>query len=291
MKPSIGITAGDPAGIGLEVASKAIASPEIKNIASFILIGKKRTMPKGVRIGCASRASGEAALSYLDEAIGLLKGKKIDAIVTAPVSKRSLFLAGFKEGGHTEYLAYKTKARRVAMVLLSEKLRVALVTRHVAIREVARLIKKKVIIDTIEVVDEALKRQFKIKTPKIAVASLNPHGGLDAEPQKEEMDEIIPAVKWLNRKGINAMGPFSADALFRRAYRGEYDAVVAMYHDQGLVPLKMASGNRAVNITLGLPFIRTSPDHGTAFDIAGRGVADATSMKEAIVLAVKLVKA
>lgn len=290
-KPYIGITIGDPAGVGPEVARKAIASVQIQRIANIVLIGDVRALPKGVCMGCASAASGRMALGFLDEALRLLEAKRIDALVTGPISKKAIYLAGFKDGGHTEYLAQKTRTRRVAMMFVGKKMRLALVTRHIPIRELPRFIKKGAIEDTIGLLHGALKRYFKIGDPKIAVLSFNPHGGLGAEPQREEIKQIIPAIKSLKRKGINAKGPFSADGFFRKCLKADYDAIVAMYHDQGLAPLKMVSGNRLVNMTLGLPFVRTSPDHGTAFDIAGKGIADATSMKEAIILAAALAKA
>jgi len=282
-KPVIAITIGDSAGIGLEIIKKALAHQD-NSKALFLVIGEKVKCKPGV----VSAASGKAAIGCIKTAVDLIKRGKADALVTAPINKEAAGLAGFKFPGHTEYLAYLTGTKKFAMMLAVDKLRVVLATRHIALKDVAKRLNSRQIYDAIILANAALKKYFRIKTPKIAVCALNPHAGENGLFSDEEKRIIMPAIRNAARTIKNITGPMAADALFYRAYRGEFDAEIAMYHDQGLIPLKMAGRDSAVNITLGLPFIRTSPAHGTAFDIAGKGIADPSSMIEAIKLAIKM---
>jgi 4-hydroxythreonine-4-phosphate dehydrogenase len=212
----------------------------------------------------------------------------VDAIVTAPVNKAAIRLVDKKFIGHTEFLAGKAKTRRFAMMFVSPRLNVTLATIHVPLKKVSGLLTKKSILEKILLTEEMLKRGLAIKNPRIAVCALNPHG---KEFGDEETKVIAPAVRAACRKGIHAAGPFSADLLFYAAYHGKYDALIAMYHDQALAPFKLVAFHDGVNVTLGLPYIRTSPDHGTAFDIAYQGKADPSSMIAALRLAQKAVLA
>ena len=213
-----------------------------------------------------------------------------DALVTAPINKEAASGVGFGFPGHTEYLASLTDTKEFAMMMIAEPLRITLVTRHIPLADVAKSITENGIIQAVILTRDVLKSRFKIKSPAIAVCGLNPHAGESGVIGNEEKDIIRPAVSRLQKKFKGIRGPIPADAVFYSAYKGGYDAVICMYHDQGLIPLKMTSRDKGVNMTLGLPFIRTSPDHGTAYDIAGKGIADPSSMMEAIKLAVLLSK-
>ena len=313
-KQRILITMGDPAGIGPEVTVKALSDRHISKLAHFLVVGdffvidkvrkSLRAKPEislldlaNVRttnfaFGIQKPAFGKAAMEYIDKALGNLKTGEADALVTAPVNKSSIRSAGFEKfEGHTEYLAEKTgHETEFAMMFVGKKLKITLVTRHIALRDVAPAITVDAICRTIRLTSEHLKRYFGIEDARIAVAGLNPHasdGGLFGD---EEERVIIPAIRKASIGIKNIYGPLPADAVFYEALKGEFDAVVAMYHDQALAPFKTLYFNDGVNLTLGLPFIRTSPDHGTAFDIAGKSIADPTSMKEAILLACRLSK-
>lgn len=319
MKPIIGITLGDLAGIGPEVVAKALAQERVwtwcqpwiygpPGILRFVSeklglriqessfgISKKGNVlvrPVGLAplgwIGCGKSKNQLAriALDCVSAAVKDILNQKIHAIVTAPVHKAGIIKAGIPFTGHTEFLSNLTGVKNVVMMMTSPGLKVALVTTHVPLREVARQVTRSKILTVIALFHEALK-QFGFKKPKIAVASLNPHGGEDQG--LEEGKEICLAISQSRRKGFRVEGPVSADALFYQALKGDYDGVVAMYHDQGLPPLKMICFDRGVNVTLGLPFVRTSPDHGTAYDIAGKGKANPESMIESIRIAVQLV--
>lgn len=310
-KQRILITMGDPAGIGPEVTVKALSDSRISKLAHFLVIGdffvldkiRKRLKakteislldlanvpPTNFAFGIQKPAFGKASLEYIEKALGILKSREADALVTAPINKSSIRSAGLKEfEGHTEYLAEKTGTHDFAMMFIGKNLKIALVTRHIALRDVASTITVDLICKTIMLTHEHLKRYFRIKYPKIAVAGLNPHASDSGLFGDEEERVIIPAIRKASIGIKNIYGPLSADALFYKTLKGKFDAVVAMYHDQALAPFKTLYFNDGVNLTLGLPFIRTSPDHGTAFDIAGKGIADATSMKEAILLACRL---
>jgi len=232
---------------------------------------------------------GKAAYEYINMACLLLRSRNsLDALVTAPINKESLNLAGHHFQGHTQILAQRFKARYIRMMFIAEKLKVVLVTIHIPLKNVPGLITRKEIQDTIFAVHRMMNTFFKVKKPRIAVCGLNPHAGEDGLFGSEEKDHIIPAIKRSRAQKIKAEGPFAADSLFYKAKEGEFDAVIAMYHDQACAPFKTLYFDKGVNVTLGLPFIRTSPDHGTAFDIAGKNEADPTAMKEAIKVAVEM---
>ncbi len=242
------------------------------------------------RPGRPSKQGGHGAFRYIRVAAKLALSKVVDAIATAPISKSILIDAGYNYPGHTELLAELSRTAECRMMLMGAKLRVVPVTGHVAFTRVARNLTRENIQITLELTQRGLKNFFGIARPRIAVAALNPHGGEEGIFGDEEIEVIAPAVRQARRKGIAATGPFPADSLFHHAARGDYDAVVCMYHDQGLIPLKLHHFFGGVALTLGPPFIRTSVDHGTAYDIAGTGKADATSMKEAILLAARLAR-
>jgi len=287
-KTKIAITVGDPAGIGPEIVLKAIARQK-KWRVSFLVVGDLQGANHGALGSHKPNAvCGKIAIENIKIAVDLIKNGKADALVTAPISKEAINLAGFKWPGHTEYLAHLTGAKKFAMMLAGGSLRVVLATRHIALKDVAKSLKTQEIYDAIILTADYLKKHFKIKDPKIAVCALNPHAGEAGLFSDEEKRIIMPAIEKASRNVKNIIGPLPADSLFYNACKGKYDAEIVMYHDQGLVPLKMIARNSAVNITLGLPFVRTSPAHGTAFDIAGKGIADPSSMIEAIKLAVNL---
>ncbi len=242
------------------------------------------------RPGVASRAGGHSAFRYICVAAKLALSKVADAIATAPISKSSLIDAGYNYPGHTELFAELSRTAECRMMLIGAKLRVVPVTGHIRFTQVARKLTRENIQATLELTHRSLKDFFGIARPRIAVAALNPHGGEEGIFGDEEITVISPAVQSARKKGVPAHGPFPADSLFHLAARGEYDAVVCMYHDQGLIPLKLHHFFGGVALTLGPPFIRTSVDHGTAYDIAGAGKADESSMKQAIVLAARLAR-
>ncbi len=230
---------------------------------------------------------GRACVSYIKKAVELALDGQVDGIVTAPISKEALKMAGFKWPGHTEMLADLTDTKDYAMMLVGGPLRVILVTIHTALKNVPNLIARHKILKTIRLAKKACK-MLKIKNPGIAVAGLNPHAGEAGIFGDEEIKKIIPAIKAAIREGIPVSGPHPPDTVFHKAYKGDTDIVVCMYHDQGLIPLKMLAFDKGVNVTIGLPFVRTSPDHGTAYDIAWKGIANPSSMIEAIKLAAQL---
>jgi 4-hydroxythreonine-4-phosphate dehydrogenase len=277
MKPRIGITLGDVAGIGPEIVVKALASGRLNKRFDYEVIGDPHT---------ERRAD---AVDWVVQGARRCLSGELTALVTAPVSKQLLHDAGYHFEGHTELLAHVARTKRFAMMLIGGPLRVALVTIHVPLAKVPRLLSNRRIVEVIELSHDVCRR-FGIRRPKIGVAGLNPHAGEGGLLGGEERRIIAPAVRRAARKGINATGPWPADTLFHKAYHGEFDAVVAMYHDQGLAPLKMIAFDSGVNLTLGLPFVRTSPDHGTAFDIAGKGIANPDSMIAAINLAARLAR-
>lgn len=237
--------------------------------------------------GEANKEAGKASYEYIKKAVELALAGKVSAIVTAPINKKSISLAGLSYVGHTEMLADLTNTKDCAMMLIGGKIRVVLVTTHVAISKVNKFIKKDRIFKTISLADRSLKF-FGINTPRIAVAGLNPHAGDSGIFGTEETEEILPAIEMAKQNSINVTGPYPADSLFVKAKKGEFDAVVVMYHDQGLIPVKMEGFGKGVNVTLGLPIIRTSVDHGTAYDIVGKGIAETGSLIAALEVAVRL---
>jgi len=323
--PRIAITMGDPAGIGPEVVLKAVAEEEIQRICLPIIVGDAQLIAHTARTldlqsgydiirlgeplpeqvtgplifhldningviepGVESGAAGKAAGAYIEAAVELCAAGSVDAIATAPINKRSLFLGGYSFPGHTEFLAHLTGTEEYAMAFVAANLRIVLISTHVPLAEAITLVKKDRIVRTINLTNRELKR-WGIEWPRLAVAALNPHGAEGGLFGMEETAEIGPAVaECRDTEEINVEGPYSADTVFLRASRGEFDAVIACYHDQAMIPVKCLSFGEAVNVTLGLPFIRTSVDHGTAFDIAGKGVAEHSSMVAAIKLAAEL---
>lgn len=328
-KPIIGITMGDPGGIGAEVLVKALADPDVRGLGRFIIYGMRDAtdaaaglaeiepfwfaVPSdkvvGVKSGVLladydefsygsmirqeSAVGGEASLAFLEDAIDAAKNGMVDAIVTGPINKTSWKKAGCKFDGHTELLQQRFNAKRVTMMFSGGPLKVALASRHVGLFQLRNQFSLGMVFHPLDAFNEALKRYWGIENPRIAVAGLNPHAGENGQFGDEETRVIEPAIDMARQAGISAHGPFPADTLFHQIVNGPhaYDGVLAMYHDQGLIPVKLVAFDRAVNITLGLPTIRTSVDHGTAFDIAGKNKADAGSMKEAIKLACELAAA
>jgi 4-hydroxythreonine-4-phosphate dehydrogenase len=327
-KPVIALTLGDPGGIGPEILVKALQKEKPSKRLAYLLIGSRQAfktlcqktglwlpfktvhavLPGSLRggniyfldvsqnfseggtfkIGKLCRENGRLALSAIEKAASLAKQGIVDAIVTAPVNKAAIRLVDKKFIGHTEFLAAKAGIRRFAMMFVSPRLHVTLATIHVPLKKVSGLLTKNSILEKILLTDAMLKGGLAVKKPRIAVCALNPHG---QEFGDEETKVIAPAVRAACRKGVNASGPFSADLLFHAAYHGKYDAVIGMYHDQALAPFKLVAFHDGVNVTLGLPYCRTSPDHGTAFDIAYQGKADPSSMLAALHLAKKVVLA
>ncbi|HXC62458.1 MAG TPA: 4-hydroxythreonine-4-phosphate dehydrogenase PdxA [Nitrospiria bacterium] len=332
MKPVIGITMGDPVGIGPEIIIKSLSRARIHVLCRPFVLGDSRLFEKTIRRlrsplkirgisnledlrfsgkilnvlslpiedldylkpGVPNKSAGMAMLAAINKGTEMALKGEIAALVTAPIHKEALRLTGSPHPGHTELLANLSDLGggkpSVRMMLVGGKLRVILVTTHAALSEVPKLITTPKVFTTIQLADSTMKKHFGIRRPRIAVAGLNPHAGEGGLFGQEDQALIRPAVEQAKAGGIQAVGPLPPDSLFHQAYRGDYDVVVVMYHDQGLIPLKMLSFGHAVNITVGLPFIRTSVDHGTAYDIAGKGIADPSSLIAAIELAVKMVK-
>ena len=314
MKPIVAITMGDPVGVGPEVVLRALASRKVRSVARPIVIGdpgllkrlaKKLSLRtprpaevveviglsglKGLKAGSPTPKSAAAMVSYIKVAALMAMRTEADAVATAPINKASAKLAGFKSPGHTEFLARLTGTKDFVMMLGGPRLKVALVTIHEPLKKVPRLITEARVLKTIRITDNSLKRFFRLKRPRIAVCGLNPHAGEGGLMGDEDSQLIAPAIKKAKRAGIDAVGPLAPDTVFHRAVTlGDFDCVVAMYHDQGLIPLKLLHFECGVNTTLGLPIIRTSPDHGTAYDIAWKGRASAESMIAATVQAAEM---
>lgn len=329
VRPIIGITMGDAAGIGPEIIDKALSKEETYKVARPVVIGDaavledaskvakaqveirpvdepssakfehgtvnvvdlKNIVLRELKMGKVQAMAGKASVEYVKKAVEMALKGEIDAIVTAPLNKEAMNLAGYDYAGHTEILADLTNTEDYAMMLVAGKLRVVHVTTHVSMRQACSLIKKDRVLITIKLTNEAVKG-LGLPNPKIAVAGLNPHAGEAGMFGDEETKEISPAIEDAKRMGINVVGPMPPDTVFLRASKGEYDAVVAMYHDQGHIPVKMLGFESGVNVTIGLPIIRTSVDHGTAYRRAGLrlGTGDPTSLEEAIKLAVQMAK-
>lgn len=319
----LAVTMGDPAGVGPEIIARALASDEVLQNCLPIVIGDRVIMeealkliesPRKLRViktpedsnpslgyielietgivgdfqkGKATSGGGKACVGYITKAAELALNKQVEGIVTAPISKEALKMAGMKWPGHTEMLAELSGTRDYAMMLSGGPLRVVLVTIHTSLRSVPDKITKNNVLGTIRLAKKACD-MLGIEDPRIAVAGLNPHAGEAGMFGDEEARDIAPAVEAAKKEGIPASGPFPPDTVFHKAYAGEFDIVVCMYHDQGLIPLKMIAFETGVNVTVGLPIIRTSPDHGTAYDIAWKGTANPSSMIEAIRLAASL---
>ena len=287
MKPRIAITSGDPAGIGPEIAQKAADDSRVRALCDPVIYGpppRTRFVP-GVLSAEAGRAAYETICAAVRDAIA----GTVDGIATAPVNKLVFSRAGLPWKGHTDLLAELTHSPRVAMMFWSEPLKVVLATVHVPLADVPRQLTRELLGGIIDLTAQALPR-FGIRRPRLALAGLNPHAGEEGLLGDEEARVLTPAVEAARSRGIAIDGPFPGDTIFGRAARGEFDAVIACYHDQGLIPVKLLAFGRAVNVTLGLPIVRTSVDHGTAFDIAGKGIAEPSSMVEAVLLAARLSK-
>jgi 4-hydroxythreonine-4-phosphate dehydrogenase len=288
MQPSIGITLGDCAGIGPEIVDLALKSGRLPDSAEYKIIGKY----PACSLGNPTVETARAATAALEEAVTLTRRGEIQAIVTGPIHKARMYAAGFKFPGQTEFFAERCGLKNFAMCLTGEKLTVALVTTHIPLRDVPGALRQSEIVRVGLLLADFLQVRS-ITVPRIAVAGLNPHAGESGKLGREEIEIIAPAVAELNRSRIIDhdllfSGPLSPDTVFHRAAEGEFDAVLSMYHDQGLIPLKLHGFHSGVNVTLGLPFPRTSPDHGTAFEIAGKGIARPDSMIAAATLAVEL---
>jgi 4-hydroxythreonine-4-phosphate dehydrogenase len=287
-RPRIGITAGDPAGIGPEIAARAIDDPRVTAVCEPVVYGPAPTAA-AFPPGRPTAASGRAAVDAIERAVADALAGVIEAVATGPISKHALALAGLPWKGHTDLLAALTQAPRVAMMFHSEPLSVILLTDHVSIRDVPDALTAERVDVVLDLAAAALPRLGR-PAPRLGLAGLNPHAGEHGLLGDEDRLVLAPAVERARQRGIDVTGPLPADTIFVRAVRGEFDAVVACYHDQGLIPVKLAAFGKAVNVTLGLPIVRTSPDHGTAFDIAGRGCANPSSMVEAIRLAAQLAR-
>jgi len=288
LKPRIAITEGDPAGIGPEIARRAAVDPRVVRVCEPVLYGA--AADARFEPGVLSAEAGRAAYDAIVRATADAQRGDVAAISTAPINKEALRLAGYPWNGHTDLLAHLTGAEHVAMMFFSDELRVVLATVHVPLADVPSLLTQRVMEQTIALTARELPRFDKVY-PRIAVAGLNPHAGEHGLFGREDESVIRPAIDRCRELGIDVSGPFPADTVFVRARKGEFDVVIACYHDQGLIPVKLVAFGRAVNVTLGLPIVRTSVDHGTAFDIAGKGVADAESMIAAVLLAARLARA
>jgi len=324
---TVGITMGDPCGIGPEIVVKALADESLRAQARFVVFGFSELFSYAAdqaevdfvwfrdhheqvrRYGydvvvldfdeLATPAAGEAkptrygglaSMAFLEDAITAARAGLIDALVTAPISKQAWRLAGYRWPGHTELLVKRTGAKHYAMMFVAPQLKVVLATIHQPLFEIRHGFTIGCVFNPIDLADGALRELFGLAEPRIAVCGLNPHAGEDGRFGDEEKRIIEPAILMAAEAGINVSGPYPADTLFARAVAGEFDCVVAMYHDQGLIPVKLLAWRQAVNLTLGLPIIRTSPGHGTAFDIAGKNLADPEPMKSAIRLAIQLAR-
>ncbi len=326
MKLKIGISLGDINGIGPEVTLKALQDERLLKLFTPIIYGSEQVLEfhrnllgldqlnfkvisspdnaqagvinlinclEGdidIQIGQVTEASGNFAIAALETATADVLSKKIAALVTAPIHKKAMQLGGFAYPGHTEFLTEKSGSKESVMILINDFLRVGMVTGHVPIADVAKKINKELIVKKIQILSKTLKEDFGIDRPKIAVLGLNPHAGDNGAIGQEEQQHIQPAILQVRKSGIMAFGPFPADGFFGSGNYSNYDAVLAMYHDQGLAPFKAIGFNAGVNYTAGLPFVRTSPDHGTAHDIAGTNVANPDSMIQAIFTALDVVK-
>ncbi|MGD9106390.1 MAG: 4-hydroxythreonine-4-phosphate dehydrogenase PdxA [Desulfobacterales bacterium] len=322
-RPIIGITMGDPVGIGPEIILLSLINPSIYKVCRPLVIGDSRILgatkkiiqsrleiesikspdagiykcgtvdvlniskldPDKITWGRPTVQTGGAMVRYITAAADLAIKERIEAMVTCPINKMAMQLSGFHYSGHTELLAERTKSNEFAMMLAGDRLRVVLVTIHVPLRDVPVILSRQKIVKTIKLAWQALNERFGIKSPRIAVSGLNPHAGEGGMFGDEEKNIIAPAIHDAGNQGFYASGPFPPDTIFYHAANKRYDAVISMYHDQGLIPFKLIHFNNGVNTTLGLPIIRTSVDHGTAYDIAGTGIADPGSLIAAINMA------
>jgi 4-hydroxythreonine-4-phosphate dehydrogenase len=317
-KPIIGFSCGDINGIGIELIVKVLSDNRVLDICTPVIFGNNKAInfyrktlpesninfaiikdatkinPKQVNVfhcweeevaitpGTMNDEGGKYAIISLTVATEALKAGKIHGLVTAPIHKKNIQSSTFNYTGHTPYLLKTFGVSDVVMLMVAENMKIGLLTEHLPVKEVAQVITKEKIISKLNIINQSLKRDFNIVKPKIAVLGLNPHAGDEGLIGKEEIEIIKPAIVEANKKGIFCFGPYSADAFFARGQYEKFDAVLALYHDQGLIPFKSLSLGEGVNFTAGLNAVRTSPDHGTAFDIAGKGIADETSMRQAL---------
>ena len=324
-RPIIGITMGDPVGIGPEIILLSLITPSIYEVCKPLVIGDSRILdtakkstqspleiepvnipdhgiykygvvdvlnvseldPEKTSWGNPTVQTGEAMVRYITAATDLAIKKRIAAMVTCPINKMAMHLSGCRYNGHTELLAERTKSDEFAMMLAGDRLRVVLVTIHVPLKDVSAILSPKKIVKTIKLAWQALNERFGVAAPRIAVAGFNPHAGEGGMFGDEEKNIIVPAIRDAENQGFYTFGPFPPDTVFYHAANGHYDAVICMYHDQGLIPFKLIHFNNGVNTTLGLPIIRTSVDHGTAYDIAGTGIANPGSLIAAINMAAR----
>ena len=325
-KPILGITMGDPAGIGPEIIVKALAGPHVRKLCRPLVIGSQPILEQTVRslrarltvvsvhghaealgrpreltvfdpldtplrrfrVGVAAASTGDASVTFIRTAVRLAMTGCLDGIVTAPINKEAINLGGCHHPGHTELLADLTGAKESGMMIVGGPLKIMFVTTHVAIQDLSGSLTEDRIGRAIRLAHRALRDDFGIAKPRIGVAALNPHAGEHGLFGLEEERVIRPAARRARAAGIHASDPLPADTLFHKAAHGAFDGIVAMYHDQGLIPLKLVAFGKCVNLTVGLPIVRTSVDHGTAYDIAGTGKADPGSLIEAIALAARL---
>jgi len=326
-KPIIGVTMGDPAGIGPEISLKALSKPSIYNLCRPVVIGDLKILEKtagelsldvilkvvespsdasgkaGIidvidlknidldtfKVGRASAEGGRASIEYIEKAVNLALHGEINAVTTCPINKQAISMAGSPYIGHTEMLGALCGVDTPLLMFWVRGVRIFFLTRHIPLAEAVRAVKRDRIVETVTRIVSELQR-IGLSKPTIAVAALNPHASDQGLIGDEEEKEIAPAVKELRSKGFNVIGPVPADAVFHRAFEGHYDAVLSLYHDQGHIAAKTVDFYGTVSVTLGLPFIRTSVDHGTAYDIVGKGVANSKSLEEAIKLAAHLSK-
>ncbi|MEW6375484.1 MAG: 4-hydroxythreonine-4-phosphate dehydrogenase PdxA [Thermodesulfobacteriota bacterium] len=326
--PKIGITMGDPTGIGPEIIVKALSMEEPFQACRPVVFGDREVLlktihmqrlptqvetfeeipdegyrPKNIflsslsqlnvtslHVGKPDRECGKAMVKYIEEAVRCVRNGKLDAITTCPINKQVIHSAGYPFPGHTELIAHLAQTPSVAMMFLGSRWRVVLVTTHLPLQEVSKWITRHRIFSTIQMTVEGLKKYFGINHPRIAVLGLNPHCGEEGLLGEEERMEIVPAIEEARSPGVGVEGPYPADSFFNLSSPTSFDAVISMYHDQGLIPVKMSDFKEAVNFTLGLPFIRTSVSHGTAYDIAGKGLADPTNLIKAMLIASNLSK-
>ncbi|MFC1941801.1 4-hydroxythreonine-4-phosphate dehydrogenase PdxA [Chloroflexota bacterium] len=324
-RPVIAVTMGDAAGVGPEITVKALSSKRVNDICRPLLVGDGTAITKTIKmldsplklnlvlktsetkgqsgtidildlhnleqqevfIGKICKACGKAAMEYITKAAELVLQGEVKAVVTAPINKEATKQAGYGDLGHLEFLAQLTHATEYATMLVTGPLRVVHLTTHYSLIKACELVTKERILSKLKLTYNSF-RQWGISQPRIAIAALNPHGGEGGLFGSEEMEQIIPAVEAAKSLGIDARGPYPADSIFTRAIHGEFDVVLALYHDQGHIPIKVHGFENSVSVTLGLPFVRTSVDHGTAFDIAGKGIADSRSLEEAIIMAVNI---
>jgi 4-hydroxythreonine-4-phosphate dehydrogenase len=285
-RPRIALTVGDPAGIGPEIVDKALHDVRVQRACEPVVYGQENLT--GIKPGIVSAEAGLAAYQAIVSAVEDTVAGRVAAVVTAPINKLAFSHAGLPWKGHTDLLSHLTSSKQVAMMFWSDRLKVVLATAHLPLAKVSEALTRELLDGIIAIASQELPI-LGISNPRLAMAGLNPHAGEDGVLGDEETHIVVPAIKAARATGIEISGPFPADTVYLSALRGDFDAVVACYHDQGIIPVKLIAFGKAVNVTLGLPIIRTSVDHGTAFDIAGRGVADASSMVEAILLAARFV--